>query len=124
MWNVSSEAWTHVQVRRSPLTGREELVVVGGYTASLLAEMKPFTLDLETLYWRCWPGVKEGDSLPLPTPRQRMAAMRITHDWFLVSGGSPTSVRPSSVSLLMHLLSLQKISKSDLRSSFQHSSPP
>ncbi len=68
--------------------------MVGGYTTSLLAEMKPFTLDLETLYWRCWPGVKDGDTLPLPTPRQRMAAMRITHDWFLVSGGSPTSVRP------------------------------
>ncbi|CAL8467742.1 g7280 [Coccomyxa elongata] len=78
-------------VRRSPVTGREELVVVGGYCASLLAEMKPFTLDLQTLYWRCWPGVKEGENLPLPTPRQRMAAMRITHDWFLVSGGSPTS---------------------------------
>ena len=82
-------------MRRSPVTGREELVVVGGYCASLLAEMKPFTLDLQTLYWRCWPGVKEGENLPLPTPRQRMAAMRITHDWFLVSGGSPTSVRPT-----------------------------
>jgi hypothetical protein len=67
--------------------------VVGGYCTSLLAEMKPFTLDLETMYWRCWPGIKEEDlgTVQLPQPRQRMAAMRVTSDWLLVSGGSPTS---------------------------------
>ena len=84
--------------------------MVGGYYTSVLAEMKPFTLDLETLVWHCWEGVEpvpteaSGPSqsaaapampkLPgLPEPRQRMAAQRISHDWLLISGGSPASVR-------------------------------
>ena len=99
-----------LQIRQSPETGHEELVVVGGYYTSVLAEMKPFTLDLETLVWHCWEGVEpappdaSGPSqsaaaqatpkLPgLPEPRQRMAAQRISHDWLLISGGSPASVR-------------------------------
>lgn len=88
------EASFLIQVRQNPATGREELVVVGGYCSSLLSEMMPYTLDLETMYWRCWPGIREEDkdSVQLPTPRQRMAAMRVTCDWLLVSGGSPTSV--------------------------------
>ena len=99
-----------LQIRQSSETGHEELVVVGGYYTSVLAEMKPFTLDLETLVWHCWEGVEpappdaSGPSqsaaapampqLPgLPEPRQRMAAQRISHDWLLISGGSPASVR-------------------------------
>ena len=87
------------QVRRARETGREELVVVGGYYSSVLAEMTPFTLDLGSFYWRCWPGLPEpgpGGQAPeqaLPAPRQRMAAQRVTDDWMLVSGGSPASVR-------------------------------
>jgi hypothetical protein len=86
-----------MQVRVSPQTGREELVVVGGYSESLLAEMRPFTLDLDTMCWRCWPGLREQDldTLQLPVPRQRMAANRITPTWLLISGGCPSSVRPS-----------------------------
>ena len=71
-------------------------MVVGGYSESLLADMKPFTLDLETLCWRCWPGLAPADrdmGLQLPAPRQRMAANRITKDWLLISGGCPASVR-------------------------------
>ena len=96
-----------LQIRQSPETGHEELVVVGGYCTSVLAEMKPFTLDLETLLWHCWEGVAPvptdvsgpaqsaaAQAMPgLPEPRQRMAAQRISHDWFLISGGSPASVR-------------------------------
>ena len=77
--------------------GHEELVVVGGYFTSVLAEMKPYTLDLETLEWRCWEGrnLDVPDSPELPEPRQRMAAMRISKDWLLISGGSPASVGQS-----------------------------
>ena len=84
-----------LQIRESPVTGHEELVVVGGYYTSVLAEMKPYTLDLETLVWQCWEGTAHDVPEPpeLPEPRQRMAAMRISHDWFLISGGSPASVR-------------------------------
>ena len=89
-----------LQIRRSPDTNREELVVVGGYYSSVLAEMTPFTLDLTTFYWRCWPGLPEapsggwqGTPPSLPAPRQRMAAQRLTSEWMLVSGGSPASVR-------------------------------
>ena len=90
--------------------------MVGGYYTSVLAEMKPFTLDLETLVWHCWEGVEpvpteaSGPSqsaaaiampkLPgLPEPRQRMAAQRISHDWLLISGGSPASVRIACLGL-------------------------
>ena len=70
--------------------------MAGGYFTSVLAEMKPYTLDLETLEWRCWEG--RNPDLPnapeLPEPRQRMAAMRISKDWLLISGGSPASVCP------------------------------
>ena len=63
-----------LQIRQSPETGHEELVVVGGYYTSVLAEMKPFTLDLETLVWHCWEGVE-----PVPTeasgPSQSAAAI-------------------------------------------------
>ncbi len=83
-----------LQIRESETTGHEELVVVGGYYTSVLAEMKPYTLDLKTLVWQCWEGTDK--SLPnapeLPEPRQRMAAMRISQDWLLISGGSPASV--------------------------------
>ena len=105
-----------LQIRHSPETGHEELVVVGGYYTSVLAEMKPFTLDLKTLVWHCWEGVEpvptdvSGPSqsaavqampkLPgLPEPRQRMAAQRISHDWFLISGGSPASARTAHLGL-------------------------
>ena len=93
--------------------------MVGGYYTSVLAEMKPFTLDLETLVWHCWEGVEpvptdaSGPSqsvaapampkLPgLPEPRQRMAAQRISHDWLLISGGSPASVRSAHPALEQH----------------------
>ena len=36
-----------LQIRQSPETGHEELVVVSGYYTSVQAKMKPFTLDLE-----------------------------------------------------------------------------
>ncbi len=83
-----------MQIRESPSTGHEELVVAGGYFTSVLAEMKPYTLDLETLEWRCWEGRNPNlpDAPELPEPRQRMAAMRISKDWLLISGGSPASV--------------------------------
>jgi hypothetical protein len=95
-----------LQVRVSPSTGREELVVIGGYSSSLLAEMRPFTLDLETLYWRCWPGVERGGKrdVTLPAPRQRMGAMRVTQEWLLISGGSPTSVGAQSANTVLVLL--------------------
>ena len=100
-----------LQIRQSPETGDEELVVVGGYSTRVLAEMKAFPLDLETLVWHCWEGVEpvpadaSGPSqsaaapvMPrLPEPRQRMAAQRISHDWLLISGGSPASVRTASL---------------------------
>ena len=68
--------------------------MVGGYFTSVLAEMKPFTLDLETLEWHCWEGRNQDlpDAPKLPEPRQRMAAMRTSKDWLLISGGSPASV--------------------------------
>ena len=97
-----------MQIRESPSTGHEELVVAGGYFTSVLAEMKPYTLDLETLEWRCWEGRNPDvpNAPELPEPRQRMAAMRISKDWLLISGGSPASVCPhlSTVSLHVKLL--------------------
>ena len=105
LWLSVTVRGARAQVRRALETGREELVVVGGYYSSVLAEMTPFTLDLGTFYWRCWPGVPEAaapslgqapDQAPeqaLPAPRQRMAAQRVTEEWMLVSGGSPASVR-------------------------------
>lgn len=95
-----------MQLRVSPQTGREELVLIGGYSSSMLAEMRPFTLDLESLYWRAWPGLREKggeDDVSLPSPRQRMGCMRVTADWFLICGGSPTSVGAQSAQTVLVL---------------------
>ncbi|KAK9793761.1 hypothetical protein WJX73_004838 [Symbiochloris irregularis] len=72
-------------VRNHPVTGREELVMFGGYRNGELAEMHVFTLDLET--WR-WEGPR-GPQGTLPCPRQRTACVRVTNDWLLMLAGGP-----------------------------------
>ena len=99
------------QVRLSPVTGREELVVLGGLTIMGLASMEPLALDLMQFDWRHWhahrpcPGrahdgaaepsvvVHRSHSGHLPSPRQRAAAVRVSRRWLLVVGGSSGEVR-------------------------------
>ena len=80
--------WGATQVRTSLVTGREELVVFGGYRNGGLAEMHPFALDLTTF---CWSSA-HGASSVLPAPRQRTACMRVTQDWLIMLAGGPMQV--------------------------------
>lgn len=81
----------------SPETGREELVLVGGWTDGGrghggLAPMEPYTLDLTSWRWRRWRAAG-GAAGALPPRRQRAAAVRVTRRWLLVSGGSSEKAR-------------------------------
>jgi hypothetical protein len=92
------------QVRVSPQSGHEELVVLGGCTDGGLASMEPYTLDLTWFFWRRWRaepaagaapggGSGGGGGGPLPAPRQRSAAARVSRRWLLVLGGSSKEAR-------------------------------
>jgi len=90
------------QVRVSPQSGHEELVVLGGCTDGGLASMEPYTLDLTWFFWRRWRaepaagggGGGGGGGGVLPAPRQRSAAARVSRRWLLVLGGSSKEARP------------------------------
>lgn len=86
-----------LQIRQSPETGREELIVLAGYCQNVLAAMNPYRLDLTTFEWARESGLvkdpKEGDPQELPRARQRSAAERVGNQWLLLLGGSPTQVR-------------------------------
>ena len=86
-----------LQIRQSPETGREELIVLAGYCQNVLAAMNPYRLDLTTFEWGRESGLvrdpKEGDPQELPRARQRSAAERVGNQWLLLLGGSPTQVR-------------------------------
>ena len=75
-------------MRTSPVTGRQELVIFGGYRNGALAEMHPYTLDLTTFCWSSMHGLGG----VLPAPRQRTACMRVTEDWLLMLAGGPMQV--------------------------------
>ena len=85
-----------VQVRISPQTGHEELIVLAGYCNNVLATMNLHRLDLTTWEWTRESGLVTnpgpGDALGLPNPRQRAAAERVGDTWLLLLGGSPTQV--------------------------------
>ena len=107
---ISTSLRCAAQVRSSPLTGREELVVLGGQTDKGLVSMEPLTLDLTRFYWRCWHvsqpcpwhayavadaphrAVLRPRSDYLPAPRQRTAAERVSRRWLLMVGGSSPEV--------------------------------
>lgn len=90
-----------VQLHIDPSTGREELVVVGGYSGNELAPMVPFALDLQSFTWRRgpWAGCLQHVGSRLPKPRQRAACMRVGH-WLLVHGGATANVRVSAECVL------------------------
>lgn len=81
-----------MQLYTNPHTGREELVVVGGYSGNELAPMTPFSLDMETFVWRRGPRAGFQQQGRLPQPRQRAACMRVG-GWLLVHGGATANVR-------------------------------
>ena len=70
-----------LQLRTSPETGRTELVVLSGYANALLANMRPYSLDVATMVWASHPGQAPpkgpGFSLPLPPGRQRAASYQV-----------------------------------------------
>ena len=67
---------------------------MAGYTESLLEAMHVFALDLETFQWVQHMGLAPGSTHELPSARQRSACVKLSSDWLLIMGGSPSSVSP------------------------------
>jgi hypothetical protein len=72
------------QVRTCPETGREELIVLSGFTVAGLAPMAPHALDLCNFRWRRGP---QQPAAEVPQPRQRASVARVGARWLLVAGG-------------------------------------
>ncbi len=84
-----------LQTRVCPQTGHEELLVMAGYTESLLEAMHVFALDLETFQWVRHMGLAPSSTHELPMARQRSACVKVSSEWLLIVGGSPSSVSPA-----------------------------
>ena len=66
---------------------------MAGYTESVLEPMHICALDLETLQWTRHAGLASQSVHELPVARQRSACAKMSAEWLLVCGGSPSSVR-------------------------------
>ncbi|KAF8058322.1 hypothetical protein HT031_005638 [Scenedesmus sp. PABB004] len=87
--------------RASPVTGHEELVVLGGCGADGLASYVPYALDLTTFIW-----VKGPVLGYLPAARDAAALMRVTRDWLLLLGGVDARGQPRGDVQRLHLPTL------------------
>lgn len=85
-----------LQVRVSPETGHEELVVITGpdqENSRPHGGMLPFALDLQTFAWRRGAFRHPAAHVAIPAARQRPGKVKLAGQWLLVGEGTPLPVK-------------------------------
>jgi hypothetical protein len=89
-----------LQVRVSPETGHEELVVITGpdqENSRPHGGMLPCVLDLSTFAWRHGAFRHPAAHVAIPAARQRPGKVKLAGQWLLVGAGTPVPVSCAKV---------------------------
>ncbi|KAF6250346.1 hypothetical protein COO60DRAFT_889728 [Scenedesmus sp. NREL 46B-D3] len=88
-------------VRRSPVSGHEEFMVLGGCGSDGLADFVPYALDLTSFTWSKGPIVGY-----LPPSREAPTLMPLSREWLLLLGGRGLCGEPLDDVQRLHLPSM------------------